>query len=146
MQYIFLAVAFTFPLDVALVASAELVPVLATDTPISETLSSLGVLLAIETNSSFEACCTGLTGSDAVGGDSTWHSAELGAIVQMSAEGGGVGAGVGVGVGAGVGTPVVTGGGGAGGNTGSTTGGFRAGGIVGAVVTVTRATVSLPTG
>ncbi|MNN81872.1 hypothetical protein D3C81_1987410 [compost metagenome] len=35
------------------------------------------------------ACCTGLTGSLAVGGDSTWHKAELGAMVQMSAEGGG---------------------------------------------------------
>ena len=55
---------------------------------------------------SLDACCTGLTGSDAVGGDNTWHKAEFGAMVQMSGEGGGVGTGVGVGVGTGVGTGV----------------------------------------
>ena len=71
MQYIFLAVAFPAPVDGALVASTELVPVFATDTPISETLSSVGVLFAIALNSSFEACCTGLTGADAAGGDNT---------------------------------------------------------------------------
>ncbi|WP_353156770.1 hypothetical protein, partial [Herminiimonas fonticola] len=34
-------------------------------------------------------CDTGFTGSFAFGGESTWHSAEFGAMVQMSAEGGG---------------------------------------------------------
>ena len=37
---------------------------------------------------SFVAICTGLFGSLAVGGDSTWHNAEFGANVQISALGG----------------------------------------------------------
>ncbi len=35
-----------------------------------------------------DACWTGFVGSDTVGGERTWQSAELGAMVQMSAPGG----------------------------------------------------------
>lgn len=110
MQYIFLAGSFLVPVF----GSSPDVDAAGFEGGAEVSTSVLGSDATTVLMTSFEACCTGLTGCDAVGGDSTWHCAELGAMVQMSAEGAGAGGALGSG------GKVATGGGGHPGSNGLT--------------------------